>query len=485
MSEYDRLLSKIDAFNDVLRERKSHYTIYLFGSGLGIYHLKEDYRATQDLDYMSKEQISNQDTTMLLDMMDIHDMGGIMMVPELEDLKIVNEINYSNLTVKIPSIENFALSKLLSNRQKDYDDLKNYPILDNCNIKELKESDTIEYYKYSRSIEKALKKLGNYNYVSSDAASKSMENVTNNNSYFLIASVNYDYLMESTNLYSRDNYKIIGEFNVKEEIKKNNTIKNVYNIYINGLDFTGIMRDYNLIATVNLNTHKIVLTSIPRDYYIDVPAYNMKDTLMCLGSLDSEVSKEALEKLFDIKIDYTVNFNTTSLVNIVDAVNGVDFCSDYDFTTTHALVTNTYDDTKGKKLHVNKGCKTYNGTEILAIARERNAFPGRDRYRQKNCRQILINIAQKLASATTLTNYTEVLNSFDGLYTTDMNDKTVKSLIKSALENKNFEVVEQSVDGTDGIGIGHLGTQESWIMNPDMNTVNAATTEIKKVLSGK
>ena len=139
MSEYDRLLSKIDAFNDVLKEQKSHYTIYLFGSGLGIYHLKEDYRATQDLDYMSKEQISNQDTTMLLDMMDIHDMGGIMMVPELEDLKIVNEINYSNLTVKIPSIENFALSKLLSNRQKDYDDLKNYPILDNCNIKELKE----------------------------------------------------------------------------------------------------------------------------------------------------------------------------------------------------------------------------------------------------------------------------------------------------------------------------------------------------------
>ena len=133
------------------------------------------------------------------------------------------------------------------------------------NIKELKESDTIEYYKYSRSIEKALKKLGNYNYVSSDAASKSMENVTNNNSYFLIASVNYDYLMESTNLYSRDNYKIIGEFNVKEEIKKNNTIKNVYNIYINGLDFTGIMRDYNLIATVNLNTQKIYL-EIPFSY---------------------------------------------------------------------------------------------------------------------------------------------------------------------------------------------------------------------------
>ena len=353
------------------------------------------------------------------------------------------------------------------------------------NISELQKNQKIEYYKYSRSINQALKDLGNYDYVGSDTASQSMERAYNENGYFLIASVNYDYLMDSTNLYSRENYKIINEFTVKEKIKKSNEVKDVYNIYINGLDFTGIMRDYNLIATINLKTNKIVLTSIPRDYYIDVPAYNMKDTLMCLGSLDSEVSKEALEKLFSTKIDYTINLNTNSLVNIVNAINGVDFCSDYEFTTTHALVTDTYNDSKGKKLHVNKGCKTYNGLEILTIARERNAFPGRDRYRQKNCRQILINIAKKLASATTLTNYTEVLNSFDGLYTTDMNDKTVKSLIKSAIENPNFEIIEQSVDGSDGIGVGHLGTQESWIMNPDMNTVNKAKEEINKILNEK
>lgn len=353
------------------------------------------------------------------------------------------------------------------------------------NISELQKNQKIEYYKYSRSINQALKDLGDYDYVGSDTASQSMERAYNENGYFLIASVNYDYLMDSTNLYSRENYKIINEFTVKEKIKKSNEVKDVYNIYINGLDFTGIMRDYNLIATINLKTNKIVLTSIPRDYYIDVPAYNMKDTLMCLGSLDSEVSKEALEKLFSTKIDYTINLNTNSLVNIVNAINGVDFCSDYEFTTTHALVTDTYNDSKGKKLHVNKGCKTYNGLEILTIARERNAFPGRDRYRQKNCRQILINIAKKLASATTLTNYTEVLNSFDGLYTTDMNDKTVKSLIKSAIENPNFEIIEQSVDGSDGIGVGHLGTQESWIMNPDMNTVNKAKEEINKILNEK
>lgn len=353
------------------------------------------------------------------------------------------------------------------------------------NIKNIDKEKKIEYYKYSRSINKALNSLGNYNFEASDTASKSMEYVNNENGYFVIASANYDYLMDSTNLYSRDNYKIIKEFEVSEKIKRNDKIKDTFNIYINGLDFTGIMRDYNLIATVNLKTKKVILTSIPRDYYIDVPAYNMKDTLMCLGSLDSEVSKEALEKLFNTKIDYTINLNTNSLVNIVDTLDGIDFCSDYEFTTTHALVTDTYNDSTGKKLHVTKGCKKYNGTEILTIARERMALPGRDRYRQKNCRQILISIAKKIASTSSLKNYDEILKSFDGLYTTDMNDKVVKNLIKKILEDPNFEIIEQSVDGTDSIGVGHLGTQEAWIMTPSMDTVNDASNKINKLLKEK
>lgn len=353
------------------------------------------------------------------------------------------------------------------------------------NIKNIDKEKKIEYYKYSRSINKALNSLGNYNFEASDTASKSMEYVNNENGYFVIASANYDYLMDSTNLYSRDNYKIIKEFEVSEKIKRNDKIKDTFNIYINGLDFTGIMRDYNLIATVNLKTKKVILTSIPRDYYIDVPAYNMKDTLMCLGSLDSEVSKEALEKLFNTKIDYTINLNTNSLVNIVDTLDGIDFCSDYEFTTTHALVTDTYNDSTGKKLHVTKGCKKYNGTEILTIARERMALPGRDRYRQKNCRQILISIAKKITSTSSLKNYDEILKSFDGLYTTDMNDKVVKNLIKKVLEDPNFEIIEQSVDGTDSIGVGHLGTQEAWIMTPAMDTVNDASNKINKLLKEK
>jgi len=201
---------------------------------------------------------------------------------------------------------------------------------------------TIYYYKYSRSIDKAKETLGEYNYKDTDNVSGSLWQIRKTNSeYLLIAEGNYEYLFESSNLLHKKDFKIIKEFTVSEIIQRNDKIKDVYNIYIAGLDFTGIMRDFNMLVTVNTKTHQVVLTSIPRDYYIDVPAYNMKDTLMALGSLDSEVSRESLEKLFDIEIDYTVNLNTNNLVDVVDKLNGIEFCSDYDFITDHALFKGT------------------------------------------------------------------------------------------------------------------------------------------------
>ena len=236
------------------------------------------------------------------------------------------------------------------------------------------------------------------------------------------------------------------------------------------------------LPVVNTKTNKIVLTSIPRDFYIYVPAYDMKDSLTALGTVDSDISKEALEKLFDIKIDYTINLYTNSLVDVVDTIGGVEFCSGGSFVTTHDLNLGSYED-KGEKLYVSKGCKTYNGKEALAIARERLHISNGDRARQDNCRQILINIGKKLASYTTLTNYNDILESFDGLYTSNVNKTVITNLIKSFISNPNYTIIEQSVDGVDGHGIGRLGSSLVWTLEPKMNTVNNASNQIKQIMN--
>lgn len=352
---------------------------------------------------------------------------------------------------------------------------------------ELSENQEVYYYKYSRNVDLAIKKIKNCEYVSADSISNVLNDMDNNpNTYLLISKADYEYTMEGTILFNKDNYKIIKEFTVEKKEEVNNEVKDSYTIYLNGTDFTGVMRDFNLLITVNTKTKKVLMTSILRGYYIDVPAYNTKDTLMCLGAYDSNVSREAIEKLLDTKIDYVVNVNTNSLVDIVDTIGGVEFCSDYDFKTTHALVKDTYEDKNGKKLYVKKGCREYNGVEALTIARERLNLKNNERGRIENCEKIMMGIVKKTMTTENILNFDEVLNSYSNLYTTDMNKNVITKLAKSFINNySDYEIINQNLDGTDGKAIGHMGTAEIGVTFPDEKQVKEASIKIKKVLEGK
>ena len=371
-----------------------------------------------------------------------------------------------------------------------YDVTTDYYVLTSKNnninkIDELSKDTEIKYYKYGRGIELALKKLGKYSYKETEEVHNNLLSVLNDNSYFLVSKSDFSFVCEASNEVSEDQFKIINEFNVTEKVPMNTDVPDSYSIYISGLDYSGNRRDFNLIATINTKTHKMVLTSIPRDYYIEIPSYNnIKDSLTSLGAVDPEITKEALEKLFNTKIDYNVNLYTTSLVKVVDTIGGVEFCSNTSFYSDHDMTLGSYED-KGKKLYVKKGCHTYTGIEALTIARERVNIQGGDRARIDNCRQIFINIFKSLASTTTLTNYSEILDSFDGLYTTNINKKILTNLVKSFIENPNYEIIEQSVDGVDGKGTNRLGVGGLWTLTPKMDTVNKASEQINNVLKSK
>ena len=350
-------------------------------------------------------------------------------------------------------------------------------------VEELEENTEIEYYKYSRAVDLALKKLGKYNYVPTQDGYDALRKAKEYSSYFVLTKTDFDFAISASNEFTESEFKIINEFDVLEEIKMNENTPTSYNIYINGLDYSGNRRDYNLIATVNTKTHKIVLTSIPRDFYIYVPEYDMYDSLTALGNVDPKVPREALEELFETNIDFNIDLYTESLVKVVDTIGGVEFCTNKGFTTTHDLTLGSYND-YGDKLVVEAGCHTYNGLEALAIARERKHIKNGDRARQDNCRQLLINIGKKIATTINLSNYNEILNSFDGIYTSNMNKKTITNLIKELVDNPNFEIIEQSVDGVDGKSIGRQGMWgEIWTLEPKMETVENAKNMINSVLS--
>ena len=333
-------------------------------------------------------------------------------------------------------------------------------------INNIDDIENINYYKYSNNIEQAKNILGDYNYKELEKIEEPIKD------YLLIDENNYKLLKEE--------YKIIYEFNMETTEPRNTKKLESFNIFIGGRDFTRTLMDFNMILTINPKTKTILLTNIPRDYYVYIPEYKMNDSLEFIGLLGEKTSMNTLENLFDTKIDIYTSIYTEGLVEIVDLLGGIDYCSDMAFTTTHAMVLDTYDDSYGEKLTINKGCQHLNGIETLTLARERKNV-GSDRQRQKNCSKIFQTIIKDSLSITTLTNYEELLNKVSNLYQTNIDKTTIQKLIKSLINNK-YKIIEQSVDGTDGYNYIRLGTTKSYVMYPNENTVKEAKTKIKEVL---
>ncbi len=304
-------------------------------------------------------------------------------------------------------------------------------------------------------------------------------------SFILLNNTTYEIIFDNNASLRKDNYKIIYTYKIKIENKIENkevTDSDSFNIYVSGTDFANL-NDFNMIVTINMTSHKILLTSIPRDYYIPVYGTNgIKDNLSFIGVNDINTRIKSLEDFFDVDLDYYLKINTNSLVKIVDAVGGIEYCSDVSFTTTHAVVLDTYDDSTGRKLTINKGCQHLNGIQTLTVARERNAFNGRDRQRQKNCQEIIVDIFDKLKSINTITNYNNILNSLSDLYETTLSREIIENIMKDTINGAEWKFENQSVDGTDGQDLIHLNSMKGWVMYPAEDTITNAKVKIEEIM---
>lgn len=346
---------------------------------------------------------------------------------------------------------------------------------------------TLSYYKEDVNVDKALQKVRKQVVIMENEyqqMSAIVEDLSKNNiDVLFISDTNYKLMFDVNFQISKDDYKILKKITIQNKEEAPSKTKKDYDkpfhIYIGGVDFTKNNMDLNMILTVNPKSHKVLLTSIPRDYYIEVAGKEgKKDTLSYMGSFGMTTNQKSLEKLFDISIDYYVKFEATGLVKVVDEVGGITYCSEEEYETTHALVIGENDE-NGEKLTVRKGCQELNGIEALTVARERLAFASGDRQRQKNCQAIMIDIIEKLASANTVTNYNSILNAISDLYETTLEKERITRILKDAFLNKNsWDFKVQSVNGKDARDFVHMTDLKDYVMVPSDETVEKAKEEM-------
>lgn len=290
----------------------------------------------------------------------------------------------------------------------------------------------------------------------------------------------------------KDNTKVIAKLSIKfskqedkkedsEEKSEEVTDNGSFNVLISGIDTYGSINrvsrsDVNIVVTVNPNTHKILLTSIQRDMYVQLHGTTgTKDKLTHAGIYGINMSRQTIEDFLDIDIPYYVRVNFDSVIKLVDTIGGVDIYNDIAF--------------RGGSRYFEQGNIHLNGKQALEYARERKKMPNGDWTRGEHQKVIITAIINKIAnSKELLTNYGDILNNSKDLIQTNIPTEVIKKYVKDQLENMNsWEVSSASVAGK---GFDYRETysmpgMDLYVTYPDEDSVKSVSKQIKDVLEEK
>lgn len=246
-------------------------------------------------------------------------------------------------------------------------------------------------------------------------------------------------------------------------------------LYISGIDAYGetstVSRsDVNMLAVVNPQTNKILLVNTPRDYYIQLHGTTgVKDKLTHAGLYGIDMSRQTLEDLYSTQISAYLRVNFDSLVEVIDALGGVDVYSDYDFLTFHT------------------GNNHVDGKQALTFARERHSFNEGDRQRGKNQQHVIEAVVAKLNNPRNVLNYQAIMKAVKGAVQTNLSEGDLTKLINQQLDTmKAWSTESIAVDGTGEMNATYsMGNQQLYVMIPDQATVDAAKQKIADTLNGR
>lgn len=302
----------------------------------------------------------------------------------------------------------------------------------------------------------------------------------------LVSSTQYNMISEEIKDFKTDTKIIYTEkHELQTSTKTDNTASKYsiksgkFNVYISGIDTSGNISnvsrsDANILATVNTETHEVLLTSIPRDYYVTLHSYGAKDKLTHSGIYGINETIKTAEDILDTDINYYVRVNFTTVIKLVDKLGGIDVYSEYDFTSNAA-----------KAFHYNKGYNHLNGEEALAFSRERYAFNSGDNQRVKNQQAVIEAVIKKVLNSTTLlTKYTDILEALKGSFQTNIAQDDISALVKDQINNmSSWSVKTNSLTGTGASSSTYsMGSTPLYVMVPSSTSVNDAKDKIDKVL---
>ncbi|SFC10976.1 transcriptional attenuator, LytR family [Alkalibacterium subtropicum] len=221
-----------------------------------------------------------------------------------------------------------------------------------------------------------------------------------------------------------------------------------FSVLIMGVDTGDLGREYTgrsdtmMLVTVNPNTEKTSIVSIPRDTYTEIIGKDFKDKINHAYAFGgTSMAMNTVQNLFDIPVDYYLSVNMEGMQTIVDAIGGIRITPPLSFEHSG----NSF--VAGEETHMT-------GAQALSYSRMRYEDPEGDYGRQYRQRQVIEATMKQIATLDSVRNYSSVLESMSSSMKTNMSfDDMVDMFNKYRGAVNEVEQIQLSGSGTmiDGI----------------------------------
>ncbi|MGB4610747.1 MAG: LCP family protein [Saccharofermentanales bacterium] len=279
--------------------------------------------------------------------------------------------------------------------------------------------------------------------------------------------------------------RILGTAEVMEQLllKPNrvNTHKEGFSMYISGIDTYGELAsvsrsDVNIIVTVNPQTKKILMTTIPRDSYVEIYGTNGGyDKLTHAGIYGIETSINTIANFLQTDINYYSRVNFTSLIELVDVLGGIEVENPYAFPTNDG------------RYYFEEGTIYLDGDQALAFSRERYNLPEGDIGRGRNQMRVIEAMINKVTRKENLANAASLLTRFNQFAETNMPTSDIMNLVNVSFSGDSWQIEKTDLAGSGRMDLPSYAMPgyQLYMYDPDPESAAAIRQAIEDTLNAK
>lgn len=245
----------------------------------------------------------------------------------------------------------------------------------------------------------------------------------------------YENIGEETKIIETKEKKMLKSKTSEEETKSSG--KNVtepFTILLMGIDSTDEVLTKNAVAngdsliliTFNPKTLNATMLSIPRDSYVPIACWPGKDEnkITHAAAYGNDCMINTIEDFFDIDIDYYAKINFKGLVNLVNALGGIDVDVPQDLCTD--------DSNRGQEVCIKEGFQHLDGEGALVLSRNRKQLVNGDFGRGQNQQLVIQAMLAKIKDLKSVKQFTSVMNTVANSIDTNLTTKQILSFYSIA-----------------------------------------------------